>query len=93
MFSELSCKSGRFSVIGTADDAFDPLPNPLGIGGLEDIIHFLLTSEFQGATGIGAFNEYLREAGIIRGELTAASLTNGGCIVVNDGIILLPELS
>ena len=80
-------------MIGDAQEAFLPDPNPDGIRDLQDLVRLLLEREYSGAVSLSTLQGDLREAGVIRGSPVQTMLGCGTHVQIVDGVVMLAELA
>ncbi len=93
LLSDLLSRRGAFCMIGDAQEAFLPDPNPDGIRDLQDLVRLLLEREYSGAVSLSTLQGDLREAGVIRGSPVQTMLGCGTHVQIVDGVVMLAELA
>jgi len=92
LLSELLESQERFQVLGNARNAFVESPNEHEIQRFEDLVYRILADEFQGASQLQQFEEFMRTKGIIRKRVTPSMLGDGDRVCIRGKAIMLAEL-
>ncbi len=93
LIGELLCREGRFRSIGTQRNAFLSVPNTYRIETLDDLLHYILNTEYDGAANIDHFISDMREAGILKRKLTSMMLGEESRVVIEGNVVKLAGLS
>jgi len=89
---ELLSRVGNYRIIGTQRNAFISVPNTYGIEGLDDLLYYLLDTEYDGAANIDVFVAALCDAGILLKSLTPMMLGAESRVIIDGDVVLLTEL-
>jgi len=92
LLAELLSRVGNYRIIGTQRNAFVSVSNANGIESLDDLLAYLLDSEYDGAANIDVFITAMREAGILMKSLTPSMLGAESRVTIDRDVVLLSEL-
>ncbi|MHC1729714.1 MAG: RNA polymerase sigma factor region1.1 domain-containing protein [Syntrophobacteraceae bacterium] len=92
LVGELLSRNGNFRIIGTQRNAFVSVPNSYGIERLDDLVYYILESEYDGAANIDDFISQMREAGILKKTLTNIMLGSNSRVVIDGNVVKLARL-
>ncbi|MBU1213479.1 MAG: hypothetical protein KJ587_19765, partial [Alphaproteobacteria bacterium] len=93
LIGELLSRGGKWRIIGTQRDAFVQISNSYGIENLDDLIYFILDTDYDGAANIDNFVSDMREAGVLMKSLTPMMLGADGKVVIDDKVVRLARLN
>lgn len=93
LIGELLCIEGRFRIFGTPRNAFLSIPNSYNIETLDDLLYYILNTEYDGADNIDHFISDMREAGILKKKLTSMMLGEESRVVIEGNVVKLARLS
>jgi len=93
VIGELLSTGGKYRIIGTPRNAFVAVPNSYSIETLDDLLHYLLDTEYDGAANIDQFISDMREAGVLKKSLTSIMLGEDSRVVIDGNVVKLVGLS
>jgi hypothetical protein len=93
LIRELLSHKERYRIMGTQRNAFLSIPNQHGIESLDDLLYFLLETNYDGAANLDLFISDMREAGILIKKLTPMMLGVDSRVVIDGNVVRLAKLS
>lgn len=93
LIGELLARGGKYRIIGTTRNTFVSIPNAYSIETLDDLLYYILNTEYDGAANIDQFISDMREAGILVKSLTPLMLGAESRIVIDGNVVKLARLS
>ena len=90
---ELLSRVGNFHILGSQRNAFTSVPNVYGIESLDDLLYYVLDTEYDGAANVDAFVAEMRDAGILLKSLTPMMLGAESRVTIDGDVVLLTELT
>lgn len=93
LIGELLLSEEKFRIVGTSRDAFVSVPNFFSIETLDDLLYYILNTEYDGAANIDQFISDMREAGILVKSLTPLMLGAESRVVIDGSVVKLARLN
>jgi hypothetical protein len=90
---ELLSRSDSFRIIGSQRNAFISIPNSFGIESLDDLLYYILNTEYDGAENLNIFVKNIHDAGIIQKNLTPSMLGADSRVIIDGNVIRLTEIN
>jgi len=92
LVNELLSRGENYRILGTQRNAFVSVPNSYGIENLDDLLYYILDAEYEGAANIDHFLSDMREAGIMKKNLTSLMLGSDSRVVIDGNVVQLARL-
>jgi hypothetical protein len=89
----LLSSGGRYRILGTQRNAFVSVPNSYNIETLDDLLYYVLDTNYDGAANIEQFISDMRDAGILIKSITAIMLGSDSRVVIDGNVVKLAGLS
>ncbi len=92
LVGELLSREGKYRILGSQRNAFVSIPNSCGIETLDDLLYYVLSNDYDGAANINVLVADMREAGILKKDLTLMMLGADSRVVIDGNVVQLAEL-
>jgi hypothetical protein len=88
LLADILNKKDCFVVFGYNQNAYVPIPNDQNIECFEDIVSRFLEKEFDGASNLDSFSEYLIKLGLTKNGLKPSMLLNGKAVIRGKEVLI-----
>lgn len=92
LIGSLLSREEKYRIIGSQHNAFVSIPNSNGIETLDDLLYYILSNDYDGAANINILVADMREAGVLKKNLTPMMLGAESRVVIDRNVVQLARL-